>query len=918
MFYADAAVSSNSPYDHTAPEPIEEMSIQLGFTTDIWSLNGTLHVYDLAGQMYINQYRLKLGGGWPSLPPNMYEIENYYLSHNDLASFVNSPSYHNNIVVTYDDGIQSIPYSAPIIIRSGNLNPDPITQDNIPDAGFHFYRDTIFTPTVWTPTNNDATNKLHLYRADTLRIEDSLYIMPGASLTIHGMTVEFGPKGLVYVDKGNASTSTPGAYLELDSTTFTWYHNCSNSNGSADMWAGVIVSGNQDKYQGSGYQGKMVTKYSQIEYAKVGVSVGDIGLYDISGTGTGGILQANKTVFNNNTLSVYVLPFHNINPTTHTEEPNQMKFNDCDFENDHYLPTTFKYFIYGADVTGVQVHGCRFTNGSSSLPTGYGIQGFDMGLWVDNSVQFPSLVPALHRSSFKNLLYGVDLKAIKGTRTITARYSRFDQNDIGMMLEGIQVPSSTSDTFIIPTFDPNNAATMFLALTTVGYAQMTGSGYTVHDDRFEKATPITGDYGIGAFFSNTGSSPNQANKNNYIDMRFGNLSNYKNRGFDINNKPTGLEFKCNSHSGGTFDEAAEGTNSIIHGIRAKQGEATLSAGNTFSGSGTNIDNASGQVGSIVYYYHGTIPTSQGSVNKVTADSNNCQTINDDHTTGPFGLAVRGYNSQSHLKHPVLNDSTMDYPPSGTSLISRAQVYANINYYLNDSAGMPARDSLYYWTTQAQTAYTDLLLTDLVLRDSSDSAGLYNALYYIYDSIPHWYGLDSVERIEFRQGRKLEQLKIKLQLGGRGIMQLDEDEQNILQAVADSSNAWARVRAQNWLSLYNDSMYDYTVLLPVDSSDTSGAKPAQASNEITGNVGNVTADSDRLYPNPVHELLYVSYTGGAGIISISDLSGRVVLRKALKGGGSTEALSLKGLAPGMYLYHISEGGKTRMQGKIAKD
>lgn len=922
MFSADNFAYSLSPSDYGSPEQHEKVSLSVTFSSDFWNYccNTPVTVYDDAGVMTnFVQTRLRVGSAFPNGYPDTLDIEHFYIPFSELAPYLTSPYYHNILKVNYNDGIADYINDVPIIMKSGTLNPDP--GDNIPDAGFHFYKDTIFETTIWTPTDNDVTSKLHLYNTDTIRIEDTLFIMPGASLTIHGMTVEFGPNGLVYVDKGNPSSNTPGAYLELDSTTFTWYHKCSGSNGSGDMWSGVVVSGNSNQYQAAGYQGKMVTKYSRIEYAQVAVSVGDIGLYDISGTGTGGILQANKTVFSNNRMASLIWPFHNINPYNNAESNNEVLYNACDFVVDNDLPVTFQRFILGADVKGIDLHGCSMVNNisnPSNSPFGTGIEGYDMGMWIDDLVQFPTQIPYHRQSVFNNLHCGVNLKSIQGTRSITARYNFFDRNTIGIWLEGVQVPVITYDTFKIPTFVPN-WQNLYLAMVTTGYVQNTGSGYTVHNNRFERATPINGNYGVGANLSKTGSSPNMVNNNTYVNMQVGNLSNYKNTNGSLAN-PLGLQFRCNSHSSNAYDEAACGDDSTSQGMRGRQGEPTLSAGNSFSTSGINIYNPGSQVKPTTYYYLGTLPTVSGNVSLITASNeNSCLQIIDSNANGPYGLVVRTYNTNGHLLAPKINDSTMDSPPAGTGLISRAQVYVNINYYLTDSAAAGHRDSLYYWVTEAQTAYTDLLLSDLVLADSSDSAGLYNAIYYIYDSIGKWYALDSLERKEFRQGRKLQMLKAALRLSGRGILQLDSAEQGLLQEVADSSSMWARVRAQNWLSLYTGEAYDYPVILPVDSTDTSSAKPGYIVYKPIGNVRNVQAAAGAdVYPNPVHNRLYVDLGAGEGaaLIVISDASGRQVKIQQLRAGGSS--VELKGLAPGIYFYRVTGDGATLLQGKIAKD
>lgn len=887
--YANAGVSmdpvagSNEAFiyrTYNNPQPFGQYPDLLNYYGSTW---------DSTHYPYPNDYYMFYA--YDSINPGYYTLHDF-LSGGSLygdSLFINAHIY---------DGIDPDGWtvSAPLLIDGQyNLNSYTVTGNE-----------------VWEPGNNPAGGS-------TLRIRDSLLIAPGASLTIHGMRVEFGPDAICYVTKGSPSLGKAGAYLELDSTTFDWYHSCNIETPSA-LWQGVVVTGNSNLPQSSGYQGKMVTKWSTISHAEIGVSLFDAMQWNIYHSGTGGILRANATTFSNNGMAVLFFPYHNINPVTHGEEYNQSIFNDCDFTLSESIPTAFNYFIKGTTIRGVGVHGCRFSNTTGS-GGGYGIYGTDMNFWIDNLVAFPN-IPVTKQSKFSGLSMGVYLKNVSGTSSMTLRKTLFDENIQGAMLDAVQIPEVTTDTFKIHAY-PLTWPDIYLALISSGYTQNTGSGYIVHNNRFERSNAFNTGYGTAAIFSGTGSSPNLVSNNTYVDMNVGNLSNYLNRGVNINNSPTGLQFKCNTHSNNYWGEYAGGTDSNSHGIRSLQGELNLPAANSFSGGSTDVGNPGNQVKQITYYYHGTSPTSQGNVTKTSvSQTNTCTITNTDHTgNGYFGLTIRTLNTSNHLTAPHLSDSTLNDQSSDSTLLSRDQVYQNINYFLNDSTGSTHRDSLYFWVAQAQTAYTDLLYADLMIADSTDSAGCLLALHYVYDSITHWYNLDSTERNEFKQGRKLEQLKISVKLSGREIDSLTKDETDILQEVADSSSMWAKVRAQSWMSLISGDEYNYDVILPVDSTDTlGGARPININNLI-GNTANIQQDKNNVYPNPVHDFLYVNYINESGkeaFITISDVTGKVLVKKRLLSSSLSSTINLKGLVSGIYFYRISEGGTIKVQGKIAKD
>ena len=460
-----------------------------------------------------------------------------------------------------------------------------------------------------------------------------------------------------------------------------------------------------------------------------------------------------------------------------------------------------------------------------------------------------------------------------------------------------------------------------------GAAIYTGSGYLMHDNVFVQASASTL-ANIGVLAYNTGSNQNLVHNNSYYDMGTGNLSNFKNtNGSTIN--PKGLQFTCNNHSGNLTDEGARGADSVNDGVSSWQGNSSVSAGNTFGG-GTNVYNPGNEVNDITYFYHGTSPSSYGSVTLTSAStSNTCaevaepddnSTPTDTHFGGQIGTTVRVLHL-GHLTHPRLNDTTLDHPLSGSTHLGRQQVYYNINYYLNDSLGMQNTDSLKFWLMQAQTPYTDLAYDQLLIDLGADSS----EVYYGYDSIRYWYALDSVETREYLWGRKLMGLKLAMRSSSistpMAVYQPDSTQVALLEQVADSANMWARIMAQDWLRAYDGRTFDNPVLYPETGYDSTGGKPGQPNENLIGNVANATRQIDKLYPNPVHDLLYVSYVspdGGAGMMTISDVTGRIVLQKELKAQDKPTILNLSGLKAGIYFYRISEGGKITVQGKVAKD
>lgn len=804
-------------------------------------------------------------------------------------------------------------------IKDG-IDPDGWTVSAPVLIGQQYHLDdyTVTGTEVWTPTNNPGT-ALYGGTINNLRIKNRLYVNPGASLTVNGMTVEFGPDAWVIVHTGDQATYQPAGYLEMNNSTFTAMRACNNNS----MWGGLNVEGKPNQTQESYYNGKAVMNNSTMSYSKYGFFP-----WDPAAAHTGGICIAKNSTFKRNTTSATLGRYHNINPLTHLEMHNESYFSNCEFINDTALPLPFRQFVAGTEVSGIYFGGCRFTSFSQ---VGKGINGVDMSILVDHIIEHHLTYDDTIKSSFTNLNRAISLAQQTKTAGLTLKHTLFEQDFYGAYLENVPVPLIKYDSFRLKStyygqdFDPYNT----------GIAIFSGSGYMVHDNSFIRFYPPIIPYPacIGVLLSNTGSSSNKINNNYYERIGNGNLSNYKNVNTALVPQHTGLQFLCNNYNSGGTNEAARGNDNTSQGIADWQGTPIVSAGNLLTGAAT-LYNLANEVGQFTYYYYGSPPTSTIGNILLSAASNDNTCIEsadpDDNPNthspydGRFGLSYRTI-AAGHLTHPHLSDSTLLYPPSGggTTYLSRSQVYYNIHHYLNDSVGMQHHDSLLFWTIQAQTAYTDLLLCDLMISDTTDS----NTVFSVYDSISHWYSLDSVENREFAWGRKL--MKMKMEISSyrsdtsRPGYIADSAWVSDLEQISDSANMWAKTMAQNWLTAFDGREFTHPVLYAIDSaSDTLiGAHKMTFNNEVIGPVASLQQAQNNVYPNPVHDLLYINYlseSGNPAVLVISDVSGRVLKTAELSPAHIPASISLKGLKAGIYFYRVLENGKVMLHGKLAKD
>jgi hypothetical protein len=122
--------------------------------------------------------------------------------------------------------------------------------------------------------------------------------------------------------------------------------------------------------------------------------------------------------------------------------------------------------------------------------------------------------------------------------------------------------------------------------------------------------------------------------------------------------------------------------------------------------------------------------------------------------------------------------------------------------------------------------------------------------------------------------------------------------------------WAKVRAQNWLTLYDGRTFTYEVLWP----ETEQPQFRKANSSVV--------DVTTIYPNPVQEQLTVSYSnktdnGSLSLLQITDVTGRKILEENLEGASGHKLIDVRKLQPGVYLYKIMENGAISLQGKFVK-
>lgn len=207
------------------------------------------------------------------------------------------------------------------------------------------------------------------------------------------------------------------------------------------------------------------------------------------------------------------------------------------------------------------------------------------------------------------------------------------------------------------------------------------------------------------------------------------------------------------------------------------------------------------------------------------------------------------------------------------------------------------------------AYSDLEGVDLYLQSNEIEAA--NTL---YDGIVANRALSGTEAYEFSHwGRQLLDISIAQRQTGRMTRELDSTEAGILSLMADSAAMWAKVRAQNWLLLYDGRTYTNTFLYPPDSMG--GNQRRVLGNELS------TATQNAVYPNPAKNYIDVMYRfqnekAQTVVLELRDMMGRIVLSQNLNNKGM-QRVGIENLPASVYLYRIIEDGESKLEGKLLK-
>jgi hypothetical protein len=360
------------------------------------------------------------------------------------------------------------------------------------------------------------------------KLQHNLIIDSASSLTIHNSRVNFPRDASITIKRGGK--------LILDNALLT---SCNND----EMWGGIQVWGDSAKPQTDlTAHGKLEIKNgSIIENAHNAVIMARVdnqsGAGNIHWDYTGGIIEAEYSVFRNIGRAVAFLSYHNKHIPTGYEMKNASKIEYCQFINNRRLNISTKRlyaFITMFDVLNVTVRGNTFTN---EAPRSADVTG-NIGIYLEHAhLNLNANIPAF-QNTFQGLRHGIYVRNFNQAYRLQVKNNKFIDNYRGIRIENSVQPKIVDNEFKIKGWDEEiniygcyvNPFYQSYDSTYASYGLMLdkSSGYTVEGNDFSSyngvfvsSNNIGFDRQTGIVVSESGPAANELYGNRFHDLLVG-------------------------------------------------------------------------------------------------------------------------------------------------------------------------------------------------------------------------------------------------------------------------------------------------------------------------------------------------------------------------------------------------------------
>lgn len=702
----------------------------------------------------------------------------------------------------------------------------------------------------------------------------------------------------------------PGGKLIVDGGTIT-------SDRLNTTWRGIMVQGNSSLNQDGGGQGILELKNgATLENARDAIVVGDDRSMDYSKGG--GIIRISDAIFHNNMRSVCFWTYKNFATwPSYREVDNRSYIRTSQFLVDDDIIYKPNCQISLWEVSGISILGCTIKNTMSPERRDV-LGGSGDGIVSDGSkynvseycspLHAPCSTGTATPSEITGWFRGIFAYNSVLTRNFSASNTKFEKNGYGIYLAAVNTVSAEKNTFKIQDFSGE-------VHNPVGFRSLASDFYKV---RFNKFAPVSYESGfspafpdrpyyifpgntLGTLIEESGGDWNSIVANEYDFLGFGNYS----RGCNTNGTKlgdadnTGLEFLCNDYGINHYDQYMAGYSAASDGMRCVQGAAENPSGNKFTVSTTPetiaIESYMHYItpfdGDLGIYYTAPIHSYYYSTPNAATEMPTRYTSPQITLVGRPDPAVCPTPGGGPDVGPIIGGlgSTTPFVSLASALEDTSADRTTLLHGVYDSLNSP---------------YADVDRVLLYYQNGNIQSGtvLYDAILTNYpDLLPK-------EVNEFTIGKSLMKLYAAHYQNNLSMDTLSPAEIDTLEYVRDNGNMWAKARACNWLfrvTKVECPMPD--IYIPEDTSQTMRLAPKPAEWCV-------------ISPNPSEGNFNVSYNlehQGDALLTVTDITGRKLFSTVLPSNARNSVIPAQNWPVSVYIYTISQGGKTIYHGKLLK-
>jgi len=762
--------------------------------------------------------------------------------------------------------------------------------------------------------------KLTINNGATVYFWGNINIMDHASLVIDSATVQMNTGGRIIVNNFSGPPSTVlqagmlSAYNKAVLTVIPWIK-------TDKYWSGIESMGS------TVYSNRGVVYLDHVTLSNADVGVRnynkDIG---VNGSWGGRIGISFSTLLNCRQHMAQVYNEGRLNPNDTFTNPLggggmnwNVMFQYVTFRHESgFQPVPFPQdMVYLNNCKGIPFYSCSFEGQLpvNNIPnTGViGINAINSGFRAQIYFANVNVSP----SKFYGLKTAISVtNALQTDRMPVIYRCDFNQCQYSVVMSGCLNPwILTTRTFGSYNGSPAGSASIPFAALSLNNC----TGYKVEGNTIGYDIPNTMDYFAGIVIRNSGTANNEVYRNLIGNVK----TSIGAQSLGTNKSPsnlTGLKILCNNFNSSynnnvtVMNDLVPNGNNGIHPKQFVQGgisNSDLSAGNQFLAYGSSpaknyyLEAGTFNAGQFLYKRNASLlqedPTYRTPFTVQFTNGNTCPIHNTGAPQPPYPFSLYAASLQA-IESQIGTIEAKSAPDSSDTLQLQylygrqsALVDSITTYYQQNN--LPDSAILAYRQVTKGSHYPLLLAAAYATVDRYDDAMA------ALENLQSHYPLSIEEQEQARRLAEMYKVKQWLYLNTDNWTGLPAGYHTAVEDYAVNDPMYAGATARSLLANYENRIYDPAFrLVPQELSPM-------------GKIVPLSADQEKIYPNPAKDRLYIDWNGDQGRLILIDAKGSLVLQQEIS--NSNNSIAIGKLAPGLYWAQLLVDSKIVYQQKIIK-